>query len=199
MGGGVVKDMCCTANVAMSNTYSVCEDVMNRYTDASDQEYACLNGKSTGMHDGVNVCKWTACTNVGYCVDERDFDYFDEITAWNAEQDGVEDDASHGWGNPKPNPTPRPTSPPKTPKPTMPPKTPRPTKEVTPRPTKEKKTPKPTVWSPPKTPRPTKGEKTPRPTKGEKTPKPTKDRTPKPTMVKTPRPTMVKTPRPTIY
>merc|ERR1712154_5375 len=194
MGGGVVKDMCCTANVAMSNTYSVCEDVMNRYTDASDQEYACLNGKSTGMHDGVNVCKWTACTNVGYCVDERDFDYFDEITAWNEEQD-VEQD---GWGNPKPNPTPRPTNPPKTPRPTVwsPPKTPKPTNPPkTPKPTSPPKTPKPTM--PPKTPKPTvwKAPKTPRPTRNI-TPRPTKYVTPRPTKNKTPRPTRDQTPRP---
>merc|ERR1712130_987799 len=67
---GGPREMCCTANVAMSNTYSICEDVMNKYSYAADQEYACLN--DAGMTKGVATCKWTACDNVGYCVDERD-------------------------------------------------------------------------------------------------------------------------------
>merc|ERR1719361_1319084 len=119
---------------------------MNKYSYEADQEYACLN--DAGMTKGVATCKWTKCANVGYCIDERDFDYFDEISAWNEEQEDVQEDG--GWGSPK------------TPKPTSPPKTPRPTTWTAP------KTPKPT--SPPKTPRPTKNV-TPRPTKGEKTPR----------------------------
>ena len=109
-------DMCCTANIPMSNTYSVCEDVMNKYSYPADQEYACLSGKSTGKHDGVNVCKWTECSNVGYCVEE--------ISVWNAEQSWGADGS---WGVARPTPTPRPTNPPKTSRPTLPPKTPKPT------------------------------------------------------------------------
>merc|ERR1719361_160352 len=191
---------------------------MNRFSNAADQEDACLNGKFTGSTDGESTCKWTACANVGYCVDTRDIEYFDEMSAWEADakeqrsllsidNEELHADSNHGWGNGRPVPTPRPTNPPKTPRPTTwtPPKTPRPTKNVTPRPTKGPKTPRPTVWNPPKTPRPTKGEKTPKPTKnktpkptrGEKTPKPTKNKTPKPTKIKTPRPTKDTTPRPT--
>ena len=123
--GGGQQAMCCTANVAMSNTYSVCEDVMNKYRDPADQEFYCLEGKETGRTKGVDTCKWTACSNVGYCVDARDHDYFLEMTEWEKEEaatrrslsvqlnyDDVRADNHHGntgWGNMAPRPTPRPT------------------------------------------------------------------------------------------
>ena len=81
---GSVK-MCCTANVAMSNSYSICEDVMNRY-DESEQEYQCLNGKAMGKVGGVDRCKYAPCEDVGYCVDSRDSDFFDEMTVWEANE-----------------------------------------------------------------------------------------------------------------
>ena len=126
-------DMCCTANVAMSNAYSACEDVMNTYSSAADQEYYCLEG----MTKGVNTCKYTACEDVGYCVNSADSQYFDEILAWEQDEAAsrrlMEDEngekiSAHyaGWGNGKPIATPRPTNPPKTP---------RPTRWITPRPT----------------------------------------------------------------
>ena len=208
-GDAAAPRMCCSAGQAMSNSYSVCEDVMNRFSDPADQREECLNGKYTGMTDGMNTCEWGPCEDVGYCVDEKDSEYFDEMAAWEAEASerrsllSIDSAALHanGWGNGRPMPTPRPTKTPKTPRPTMwkapptprptntpkptnPPKTPRPT--MTPKPTNPPKTPKPTVWKAPPTPRPTKTPKTPRPTMI-KTPRPTK--TPKPTMVKTPRPT----------
>merc|ERR1712048_282072 len=219
-------DMCCTANVAMSNSYSVCEDVMNRFDNPSQQEDACLNGKFTGKNDkGENTCKWTECNMVGYCVNARDVEYFGELTvrrslAVEIEREDIE--AEGGWGAPK---TPRPTvwEAPKTPKPSNPPKTPRPTEwnaPKTPRPTSIKttkikttkaKTPRPTDTPRPtkikttnikttkvKTPRPTEwnAPKTPRPT-SDKTPRPTNDKTPRPTADRTPKPTMDRTPRPT--
>merc|ERR1719208_143842 len=166
-------DMCCTANVAMSSSYSVCEDVMNRFSNPSDQEDACLNGRFTGQTNGVSTCKWTQCSDVGYCVDSRDADYFDEMSAWEANEHQQRsllsidrDELNAAWGNSKP------TNPPKTPRPTNPPKTPRPTS-----------------WTAPKTPKPTNPPKTPKPTN---TPKPTPNR------VKTPKPTNPpKTPKPT--
>merc|ERR1719229_116838 len=119
-----------------------------------EQENACMNER---VVNGFNTCKWTPCDNVGYCVDRNDFDYFDEIAAWEkAEAKSARNLLSveltqhkGGWGNGKPEPTPKPTKPPKTPRPTVwqPPKT-----------TKPPKTPKPTVWQPPKT---TKAPKTP--------------------------------------
>merc|ERR1712228_882039 len=137
--------------------YSVCEDVMNTFREASDQEFACLNGKDTGMTRGENTCKWVACENVGYCVRSEDSDYFDEMLVWEAnERRSLMEDvtAYAGWGNGRPIPTPRPTNPPKTPRPTQwkAPKTPRPTqfREKTPKPTKPPKTPKPTQWRAPK-------------------------------------------------
>merc|ERR1712048_382087 len=169
-------DMCCTANVAMSNSYSVCEDVMNRFDNPSQQEDACLNGKFTGKNDkGENTCKWTECNMVGYCVNARDVEYFGELTvrrslAVEIEREELEAQDG-GWGTPK---TPRPTvwEAPKTPKPSHEPKTPRPTEwnaPKTPRPTTIKttkikttmikttkaKTPRPTEWKAPKTPKPT--------------------------------------------
>merc|ERR1719189_2825647 len=164
--GGATSSMCCSANVATNMAYSACEDVMNTYRDASDQEYYCLNGRDTGMTKGVNTCKWTKCDNVGYCVASEDSEYYDEMLAWEqseatsrrllGEEDVVEAHYA-GWGNGRPIPTPRPTNPPKTPRPT--------------------------VWSPPKTPKPTNPPKTPKPTIL-KTPKPTNPpktpRTPKP-------------------
>merc|ERR1712048_303252 len=123
-------DMCCTANVAMSSSYSVCEDVMDRFNDPSQQEDACLNGKFTGTTNGKNTCKWTMCSNVGYCVDSRDSDFFDEMTAWEANEQQQQrsllsidrDELNAAWGNPKP------THPPKTPRPSAwkPSPTPRP-------------------------------------------------------------------------
>merc|ERR1712048_1395623 len=192
-------DMCCTANVAMSNSYSVCEDVMNRFDNPSQQEDACLNGKFTGKNDkGENTCKWTECNMVGYCVNARDVEYFGELSvrrslAVEIEREDIE--AEGGWGAPK---TPRPTvwEAPKTPKPSNPPKTPRPTEwkaPKTPKPTSIKTTKIKTTKA--KTPRPT---DTPRPTKIKSTNiKTTKVKTPRPT--DTPRPTrgIVKTPRPT--
>ena len=200
--------MCCMANVAMTNSYSICEDVMNRY-DASEQEYQCLNGKAMGKVGGVDRCKYAPCEDVGYCVDSKDSDFFDEMTAWEANENGdrrsllsIDQAALHanGWGNGKPMPTPRPTKTPKTPRPTVwkAPPTPRPTN--TPKPTNPPKTPKPTVWKAPKTPKPTfwKAPKTPKPTNPPKTPKPTVWKTPKPTKTpKTPKPTQWKTPKPT--
>ena len=118
--------MCCMANVAMSNSYSICEDVMNRY-DASEQEYECLNGQAMGKVGGVARCKYAPCEEVGYCVDAKDYDFFEEMTVWeeNERRSLMEEDAS--WGTPK---TARPTYPPKTPRPTQwkAPPTPRPTK-----------------------------------------------------------------------
>ena len=207
--------MCCMANVAMTNSYSICEDVMNRY-DESEQEYQCLNGKAMGKVGGVDRCKYAPCEDVGYCVDSKDSDFFDEMTVWEANENerrrsllSIDQAALHadGWGNGKPIPTPRPTNPPKTPRPTQwkaqptprptmgkAPKTPRPTN--TQKPTNPPKTPKPTVW---KTPKPTNPPKTPKPTvwKAPKTPKPTQWKAPK-----TPKPTnppKIKTPRPTKY
>merc|ERR1719277_1746698 len=206
-GGGSDLDrkneFCCTANEAMSNAYSVCEDVMNKYSSAQEQEMQCASHGS--------LCKYVACENVGYCVDPSDFDYFDEIMAWeNSENQRkllVDVEQYADWGASKPPPTPRPTSlggwgvpkttkPPKTPRPTSPPKTPRPTNPP--------KTPKPTVWRAPKTPRPTNPPKTPKPTRPmkTKTPRPTNPpKTSKPTVwraPKTPRPTNPpKTPKPT--
>merc|ERR1719245_1303127 len=107
-------DMCCTANVAMSSSYSVCEDVMNRFNKPSDQEDACLNGKFTGTTNGVSTCKWTECTNVGYCVDTRDVEYFEEMSAQQRSLLSAEPKVLNAaWGNPKP------THPPKTPRPTV--------------------------------------------------------------------------------
>merc|ERR1719410_840991 len=197
----------------MSSSYSVCEDVMNRFSSASDQEDACLNGKFTGTTNGEPTCKWTECSMVGYCVDTRDVEYFQELKTQQSSRrlsvdiDREEVESDWSWGNGKPtNPpktprptvwkapkTPKPSNPPKTPRPTNPPvvKTPRPTN--TPRPTPIKttkvKTPKPTEWKAPKTPKPT---NPPKSTKGRKTPRPTD--TPRPTPIKT---TKVKTPRPT--
>merc|ERR1719203_2141507 len=115
---------------------------MNRFSSASDQEDACLNGRFTGTTDGEATCKWTECSNVGYCVDTRDVEYFEEMKAQRSllsvNIDREEVDSDFSWGNGKP------TNPPKTPQPTNPPKTPRPTAWVAP------KTPKPT--NPPKTP-----------------------------------------------
>merc|ERR1712113_725496 len=136
---------------------------------------------------GVSTCKWTECTNVGYCVDTRDSVYFDEMSAQQRSLLSAEPKVLNAaWGNPKP------THPPKTPRPTVwkaPP---------TPRPTNPPKTPKPTAWKAPKTPKPTNPpkNKTPRPTYPRvKTPKPTnppKNKTPKPT-----NPPKNKTPKPT--
>merc|ERR1719145_28103 len=146
---------------------------MNRFSDPAAQESACLTGKFTGQTNGVDTCKWTECSNVGYCVDTRDADYFDEMSAWEANQQRSllsvdRDELNAAWGNPK----------------------------RTPKPTKEPKTPRPTAWKAPKTPKPT---NPPKPTKGPKTPRPTNP--PKPTKgPKTPRPTNpphLKTPRPT--
>ena len=74
-------EMCCTANVAMSHSYSVCEDVMNKYKNAADQKNACLNGDFTGKTNGEYTCKYAPCNDVGYCVDSRDNEYFDEMVA----------------------------------------------------------------------------------------------------------------------
>merc|ERR1719410_36250 len=179
---GPDNSMCCTANVATNTAYSVCEDVMNTYRLASDQETYCLKP----MTKGVNTCKYTACSSVGYCVNSADSQYYDEMLIWEQSEaasrrlleEEEEDKVSAqyaGWGNGRPLPTPRPTNPPKTPRPTV---------------WKAPKTPKPT--NPPKTPKPT---NTPRPTGPPKTPRPTPDRTPRPTRNITPRPT--NTPRPT--
>merc|ERR1711933_11704 len=110
---------------------------------------------------------------MGYCVDTRDADYFDEMSAWEANQQRSllsvnRDELNAAWGNPK----------------------------RTPKPTKEPKTPRPTAWKAPKTPKPTHPPKvkTPKPTN---TPKPTYNRVKTPRPSKTTRPPKVKTPRPT--
>ena len=145
--------MCCTAKTAITTAYSYCE--------GQSDEDSCNSV-------GDDLCKWTSCADVGYCVDPSDAENYDDrrrMLELEAEYDAEYQHApptpkptvSSGWGTPK------------TPKPTMPPKTPRPTEWVTPKPTNPPKTPRPTEW---------------------KTPKPTNPpKTPKPVMVKTPRPT----------
>ena len=149
------QQMCCTANVAMSHSYSMCEDVMNKFADAADQKNECLNGDHTGKINEEYTCKWTPCNDVGYCVDSRDNEYFDEIVnarrvlieADYGQRDGYDggndysngDDKGYGNGNGNSygnggGYTPKPTS--------------KPDGEGW-------GTPKPTVWKAPPTPKPT--------------------------------------------
>ena len=100
--------MCCTANVAMSHSYSVCEDVMNKYKNAADQKEACLNSGFTGKTGGEYTCKYAPCNDVGYCVDSRDNEYFDEMVAVKEEEANarrlmIEADYGNSGGNGRDN------------------------------------------------------------------------------------------------
>ena len=122
-------DMCCTAKAALTTAYSYCE----RQSD-----------KDSCNSVGDDLCKWTACADVGYCVDPSDEEYYDDRRMLELDADYAPPTpkpvVSSGWGTQK------------TPKPTNPPKTPRPTEWKTPKPTNPPKTPRPTEW---KTPKPT--------------------------------------------
>ena len=54
---------------------------MNRFSDPADQKHECLNGDYTGKSNGEDTCKWTPCNDVGYCVDSRDAEYFNEMVS----------------------------------------------------------------------------------------------------------------------
>jgi len=111
-------DMCCTANAAVAGAYSTCK--------ALTDESSCLGTE--------RLCIWTACSEVGYCVDPKDETYFDEeleferrsLMDLEAEYDA---DYQHapptpkptmqgGWGNPKPSNPPKTTYLQETPAPT---------------------------------------------------------------------------------
>merc|ERR1719415_384969 len=168
------QDMCCTANAGVDTAFTVCKG-------QSSEKQCKKAGQNT--RTGDYLCQWVSCADVGYCVDPRDDEFYDEELRWEQRQMLDAD-----WGSTKPVKTPRPTvwrAPkttrgPKTPKvkttrvKTTKDKTPRPTRAFTktPRPTrikttkyKEPKTPKPTIWRAPKT------------TRGPKT---TRDKTPRP-------------------
>ena len=68
----VAEKYCCTANVALSNAFEVCQQVMVDYDSESDREKRCLNVKQ-------NACKWERCSDVGYCVDAPDDAFFDDV------------------------------------------------------------------------------------------------------------------------
>merc|ERR1712129_319036 len=59
------EPMCCTANIAISGAYAECKTRMKKD--------ACV-----GADD---LCYWTECEKIGYCVDPRDDLYFDEEIA----------------------------------------------------------------------------------------------------------------------
>merc|ERR1712039_1133138 len=142
---------CCTANVAMSNTFMVCENIMTQFSDPEDQEYYCFNGRKTGTSGyfgHVDTCKYVPCSEVGYCIGKKDEQYYDDLLAWEAEvadiqaeEDGdLEEDMHHR------TPRTRAPKPSRAPRPTRAPKTPRPTKLKTPRPSRAPRTPRPTFY-----------------------------------------------------
>merc|ERR1712178_25123 len=51
--------------------------------------------------NGQARCKWTECTNVGYCVDSRDNEFFEEATKWEQSERRflMDKDVYASWGS----------------------------------------------------------------------------------------------------